>query len=371
VLDIIASIFYESASAVVLDRTEVEREPRRRSRPYLPRWSNNDERFEMFFPSRSTRRVVGVVSCALLGAVWAPGHAGAVTVRRQAAVVSSTGTLVRGDGATAASRLGPGTYTVGFSSAVRTCAYEATAGDPGASGLNGAIAVTVASAAGVPTGLRVQTFDQSTGALADEPFHVTAYCGAQDDFAVVGRDGTLARGSHVASSIRTHTGLYDVLFDHDVSKCTFTATLGSTGAGPAAHPGEITVNHLAGGVLVQTLSRAGNATDASFHLAVSCGAGGFTAVVRGDGSLARGSNTVSSAKLANPPHGAYEVIFDRDVTACAYTASVGTPGRRRLITDPVTISTAQRITNANGVFILITNVDGALQNDPFDLVVSC
>lgn len=316
--------------------------------------------------------IAGAVCCALLGAVWVPGVAGAAVVRPKWAVVSSAGTLVRGNGATSATRLGTGEYAVRFATAIAKCAYEATAGDPGVDALAAPVEVTVASLADVPSGLRLQSFDQSTGALTDAPIHVTIYCGARADFAVIGSDGTTARGSHVASSIRTQPGRYDVTFDHDVSKCAFTATLGSTGAGQVDDPGVITASNVASSVLVQILSRAGHPTDASFHLAVSCGTKQLTAVVRGNGNISRGENVVASERFAGIPHGAYQVIFDADVTACSYTATVGTGGHRRgVVRDPVTITTAALTTSASGVFLLVRNVSGELIDEPFHLTVTC
>ena len=77
-------------------------------------------------------------------------------------------------------------------------------------------------------------------------------------------------------------------------------------------------------------------------------------------------------KLPAPPaNGIYEVVFDRNVENCAYTASVGETFNGGGIIDPVTITTAGRGGNPNGVFVFIHNVSGAAQDEPFHLKVTC
>lgn len=105
------------------------------------------------------------------------------------------------------------------------------------------------------------------------------------------------------------------------------------------------------------------------------------AVVNADGTLARGSGVVSSAKLAAifiasavaplaVGDGSYEVIFDRDVTGCAYTATLGTatlgppPPRGGVIVEP-------RAMNANGVYVGVYDGTGADADGSFHLAVFC
>jgi hypothetical protein len=55
------------------------------------------------------------------------------------------------------------------------------------------------------------------------------------------------------------------------------------------------------------------------------GSGGSAALwakVDSDGSMVAGSHVVSTTKLASPPTGFYQVVFDRDVTNCAAIATV-------------------------------------------------
>jgi hypothetical protein len=54
----------------------------------------------------------------------------------------------------------------------------------------------------------------------------------QPNFAVVNADGTLARGSSsVVKTTHLNTGLYEVTFNRDVSKCAYTAGTGNVNNG--------------------------------------------------------------------------------------------------------------------------------------------
>lgn len=293
----------------------------------------------------------------------------------QWAVVSSAGVLVRNSGAVSATHLATGTYQVTFGSNKTGCAYIATSGDTGAGAVSGPIIPTVASRAGNPNALFIQTFDQTTGALADEPFHVVTRCKVRDRWAVVAADGTLARsGTKVLSTAHLGTGSYEVIFTRSVARCAFTGTIGTTGAGSIPSPGQLTVAGRAGnkaGVFVRIVDRSGNSLDSSFHLFVNCGISALYGVLEANGALARSQNVVSVAKLSGPNGGTYEVIFNRTVSGCAYTASVGTTTNGGSISTPVAITTATRAGNSNGVFIFIHQTNGSTIDEPFHLVVSC
>ena len=90
-------------------------------------------------------------------------------------------------------------------------------------------------------------------------------------FAVVNANGALARGCQAVSAAHLATGVYQVLFTHDITGSAYIGTIGlsvSTGTSPA---GEIAVVGRAGaanGVYVQTFNPAGVATDLGFHLAI-------------------------------------------------------------------------------------------------------
>lgn len=90
------------------------------------------------------------------------------------AVVSDSGALVRGRGATGAQDAGGSFFTVDFDRNVRECVYEATIGGTGTS-YGGVGEVSVYSH---PTRLNtvVVTTHDSTGAFANRPFHLTVLC---------------------------------------------------------------------------------------------------------------------------------------------------------------------------------------------------
>ncbi len=317
--------------------------------------------------ARKWRRLVRVG--IVVGSLWVPAVAHAA---QQWGVVNSSGALVRGS-AVSASSLGTGTYQVTFAKNQAACAYVATSGDTGAGAVAGPIVATVATRAGNSSALFIQTWDQSTGALSSVPFHVATFCGKMK-FAVVDSAGVLARGGHVVSTTHLGTGSYEVVFDSNVSKCAFTASIGTTGTGSVANPGQVTVAGRAGnvnGVFVKIVDRAGTSEDLPFHLGVSCGSKKLIAVINTDGTKARGANVVSSQKLSGANGGTYEVIFNRNVAGCGYVATIGVTGNGGSVTTPVTITTATRAGNANGVFLFIHQTNGATIDEPFHLFVVC
>jgi Collagen triple helix repeat (20 copies) len=91
-------------------------------------------------------------------------------------------------------------------------------------------------------------------------------------WAVVDHDGTLLRGSGVASVSHnsiTAVGEYAVTFTQDVSNCAYLATVGGTGGrGEAA----VSTSGATGQVGVRTYTEGGAFTpvDLPFHLAVFC-----------------------------------------------------------------------------------------------------
>jgi hypothetical protein len=87
-------------------------------------------------------------------------------------------------------------------------------------------------------------------------------------WAVVDKTGTLLHGSHAVSA-KTVTAGYEVVFDRDVSKCSYQATLGAT----SAEVGEVGVGprkENASGVFIFTASSAGAEEPHGFNVAVSC-----------------------------------------------------------------------------------------------------
>jgi hypothetical protein len=94
------------------------------------------------------------------------------------------------------------------------------------------------------------------------------------------------------------------------------------------------------------------------------------AVVNVDGDLARGSGAVSSAQLG--VDGEYEVVFNRDVTACAYVAAGG-EATSFPADDAITVGAAAREGNPNAVYLIeydaILNADS--YSSGFHLIVTC
>lgn len=90
-------------------------------------------------------------------------------------------------------------------------------------------------------------------------------------WASVDSNGTLIRNKGAASSLKTATGQYQVIFNQDVTGCVYQATLGGPTTGLTS--GEISAGQkatIAAGVSVLTLSSAGALTDKNFFLAVFC-----------------------------------------------------------------------------------------------------
>lgn len=92
-------------------------------------------------------------------------------------------------------------------------------------------------------------------------------------WAVVESDGSLARGSNVASTSWIMLGRYDVRFNQNVRGCIYVATVGDTDFLTVPPPGTVTVTGLTAsvnGVFVATWDMAGAPEDRAFHLTVMC-----------------------------------------------------------------------------------------------------
>jgi hypothetical protein len=91
------------------------------------------------------------------------------------------------------------------------------------------------------------------------------------------------------------------------------------------------------------------------------------AVVNAGGQAVRSRGITSAARTAE---GRYQVIFNRDMRACAYYATVGGPSA----TPPPgngLISVSSLGSNVNGVDITTQNQNGVNANRPFHLLVIC
>jgi|SRR5215470_10149905 hypothetical protein len=90
--------------------------------------------------------------------------------------------------------------------------------------------------------------------------------------AVVLANATLALGPSGASSFSLGTGIYQVTFPSDVSKCVYTATVGDTPAGFPG-PGLVVVTPRAlnpDAIFVRTFAPNGVSQNNPFHIQVQC-----------------------------------------------------------------------------------------------------
>ncbi len=90
------------------------------------------------------------------------------------------------------------------------------------------------------------------------------------------------------------------------------------------------------------------------------------ATVAADGTLLAGSRVVSVTPF---PPGEYDVIFDRDVSGCAYTATIGEP-----FAEPAGLIDTANFGGSDTVTVFTQDPDGAppaLADRAFHLVVTC
>lgn len=153
--------------------------------------------------------------------------------------------------------------------------FPATGAEPNAtfinygSGLNQSNTGTITVTPGGGNSFRVKAYQRSTHVIVD----VAGYY-VSDLFAIVNSNGTLARGNGVVSTAGNITGFagaYEVVFNRNITGCSFGANLGDGGVN--TFPGEVSVtnrNGIANGVFVRTFNSSGVATNQSFHLTVDC-----------------------------------------------------------------------------------------------------
>ncbi len=91
------------------------------------------------------------------------------------------------------------------------------------------------------------------------------------------------------------------------------------------------------------------------------------AVVKSDGTLARGYGVLSSAPEGT---GSYQVLFKRGVRKCAYVVTLGS----NTASGPAPIGYAGvvgRNGHVNGVYVQTFNASGTLTASGFHIIVSC
>jgi hypothetical protein len=91
------------------------------------------------------------------------------------------------------------------------------------------------------------------------------------------------------------------------------------------------------------------------------------AVVNSDGSKLRGKAVASTARIST---GTYDVRFNRNISTCAWTATVGLGGFSGS-TGPAMITTAGRAGTNNGLFITTFNGAATPTDEAFQVVVVC
>ena len=91
------------------------------------------------------------------------------------------------------------------------------------------------------------------------------------------------------------------------------------------------------------------------------------AVLNAGGQQVRARGTTSAARTAE---GRYQVIFNRDVRACAYYGTVGRP-TAAAPPDNGQITVSSLASNVAGVDVRTTGANGNDANKPFHLLVLC
>jgi hypothetical protein len=95
-------------------------------------------------------------------------------------------------------------------------------------------------------------------------------------------------------------------------------------------------------------------------------------VVESNGTLARhGTGVVESKSLFT---GAYEVVFDRDVSGCAFEATLGDPSDGGAPAGEIGVATREFplfTIKPTAVFVEAYNSSGTATNNPFHLAVLC
>ena len=89
------------------------------------------------------------------------------------------------------------------------------------------------------------------------------------------------------------------------------------------------------------------------------------AQVNGDGTLASSSGGVTSASLGT---GQYSVDFGRNVSACAFVATIGSSGT---VVNTGMVSVSDRAGNSEAVYVRTLNTAGVITDNAFQLVVVC
>jgi hypothetical protein len=223
--------------------------------------------------SGSSRNNVVVETRDIAGTPGAlPFHLQVRCVNGDSAVVSG-GRAVRGTDQPKVRQTEDGQWEIRFGRNIRGCAYVATIGDPGTDNPPTGL-INVGSGQQDPAAVLVETRGRD-GNRTDMPFHFQTRCSGL--FAVVTANGQAARQEGVTEVRRTDPGKFEVDFKQDVSRCSYTATIGAADGSPIDIGGQVFAASGPKPASVQVQTRrldpatgAGQLTDFPFHLQVVC-----------------------------------------------------------------------------------------------------
>jgi hypothetical protein len=309
--------------------------------------------------------VVGLVITVLL----APSTISAASANLFA-TVSSSGTLVNGNGVTSVSHSVTGQYEVTFSSNVSGCAYVATTQNAASQAVQAFTAGGHLSANGVYVEVKNQG-----GGLTNGPFDLAVACGSPGwQFAVVGYTANLVRSTAGTTLAHPGVGKYNVTFGSAVSKCAFLATVGDPTNKLVFNPAGVYTASGANSttVYVETKNPGGGLSDGiPFHLAVVCptAMSVHVVVVKSTGFAVRGSSLTSSF---NASTGNYVVITNQSLAACTVIATRGSVNTAVPFAPATVEATAGPATNTSGIQVRqLLFFGGALTNQAFHAAAVC
>lgn len=91
-----------------------------------------------------------------------------------------------------------------------------------------------------------------------------------------------------------------------------------------------------------------------------------SAIVGAAGLLRVGPMGASASRLGT---GTYEVDFPTDVSACVYTATIGTSPAAQ--PGPAIVTVTPRFNNPKAIYVQTYWLDGTLEDSPFNIHVQC
>lgn len=193
------------------------------------------------------------------------------------AVVDNTGNLVRSTPGTTLTYQGFGRYNVTFPSAVNSCAFLATVGDPANQVVHNIATVYTGSGPNANT-VYVETKHLSGGLQPGVPFYLVAVCpsakGARS--AVVNASGLTTRASARTSSYLASNGEFVLVEDRMINNvCGTVATRGSNNAVAPYTPATVEtfagpVNNTVGIEMRNLQNLGGDLINQALHMATVC-----------------------------------------------------------------------------------------------------